>query len=100
MPAAPQLGDDVPMRSVSLPRMNPMPVNRLGPSAKAATTARVWAMSESCDEVGLDAVRARPVPVTVGAVAPRARRVAPIAGEHVDEGEVALQRAGAEALDA
>ena len=39
------------MRSVSLRRMKPMPVTRVGPSAKAATTARVGAVSDRSAQV-------------------------------------------------
>ena len=64
------------MRSVSLARMNPTPVMRVGESAKAATAARVGTVSEQSRHVDLDALQ-RPVPVTVMPAALRST-VAPI----------------------
>ena len=47
-----------------MPRMNPMPATRTGPSANAATTATVWAVSEMWVKSNVPP-RGRPSPATV-----------------------------------
>ena len=74
-----------------------MPVTRVGLSAKAATTASVWAVSEICRHVDLHPVQRAGADHRRGVGAPLHRRPHPL--QHVDEGEIALQGAGAQSGD-
>ena len=74
-----------------------MPVSRVGPSAKAATAARVCAVSEICDR-SASMPCSGPVPCTVMLVSVRSTR-APMRSSRSTNAHVALQGLAAEALD-